>query len=75
MTNHTAFSEVMFHIFGSVKATEFGVKIYIDREHESDSHKGNMWCALASDFMNGPFICAEVTATANFEHYAQPQIL
>lgn len=50
----------MFHIFRSVKITvEFGVKIYTDREHECDSSKGSAFCALASDFMNGPFICLE----------------
>ncbi|PNF23618.1 hypothetical protein B7P43_G03050 [Cryptotermes secundus] len=62
----------MFHIFGCVKITvQFRVKIYSDMEHESDSSKGSVCCALASDFMK---FCSEVTATASLENYAQPQL-
>lgn len=66
--NNAAFSdEATFHISYDGKriynCRTWGSEIsLVVRKHERDSPKVNVWCALTSDFVNGPFILVEATA-------------
>jgi hypothetical protein len=43
-------------------------------KHECGTPKLNVWCALTSDFLIGPFIFEEPTVTGTLKKYAITQI-
>jgi hypothetical protein len=82
--NHIGISdEAVFHISGKANGHTYQIWIsenpHVVREHECDSPKLKVWCAVTLDFLIEPFIFVEVTVTARtytdmLENYAVPQI-